>query len=463
MMKRSVWGETTTRDNKFAIAVSGVFALVAIAISIRIPHFDSPASPMSHVAGEVVGAVLAVLIGVMLISVSRSASQPWLRVLGIGFVIVAALDLLHAVASSPAAREGSALAEPVSDWAWIIGRTLLAACALRAVMTQPRSAPSVSGESLRIVPLLIVLGLVLGSGVAAMLSGGDQLALSAVERLSVVPGALFMAAFVLIFSRGSNAPHISTAFAIFLLMSGAVDTAFMLYSAAEFDGYFSMAHTLKLAAYGVVITGIFAESQRLYRFEAITRRELGRINDSLNEANLLLTTATNDMRALNQVGWIAGESQNIADRFDEIADIVRSRIPADRVSVVIVEPSGMTCRLEATDGLAIPGREIGTVISLTGTHYSEVIVDRLTVIVDDRNIANAIERHPKLEIDAQQGIRSWITAPILTEDEVVGALSARSTQSDVYDDRARQFVEQVASQLAGLARKTRRQMIEAAA
>lgn len=462
-MTSSLWDAAKVHNKNRAVLASAVLAVASIALGIAVPHLAVFGTATTHVAGEVIAAVIAFILGVALISISRSAEQPWLNILGWGFLLVAGLDLVHALFSSPAASSAFGNSDQIASAISLLSRTALGAFALWAALKLEKQADgSFTLSSLR-WPIAVVGSLLVGSVAISVLQALDGSTVSPSDRLSLLPGLIFLAAFIVVQRRRSQDTHTLLAFTVFLLASGAADTAFAFHTAEPFDGYFSTLHIYKLFSYGVMLVGLLMESQRLHSFELRARQELGKVNDSLNESNLGLTSASNDLKTLNQIGRIAGISVSVTDRFDQIADLIRTRIDAERVSVAFIDESGTHSRMVVTNGLDIAGRASGTLVPLANTHTGESILNKRTIVVGSSNI-DAIRRgNPDMFVnDIKAGVRSWITTPIIIEDSVVGVLMVRSVKSLAYGEREIQFVEQVASQLAGLVRHGRTRQINAA-
>ncbi len=448
-MKSSLWDDSASHNYNHVLIGSAALTAVAVALHLIVPNLDGLGSITSHVAGEMIAATLAVIIGVTLLMVSRSADQRWLELLGYGAIAAGLLDAIHGITSSTAVISVLGGNTEVSEWISLISRTTLAIACLWAVLSLEKSGATDSPPLTAAWPVGVAVALIAGSGLIATFTASEQYSPRIEAALTLVPGMLFLLAFVAMRNRRSHARYTLWAFTLFLVANGAADGAFMAHSSATFDAYFAAHHIFKLFAYGVLLVGLLAESQRLYRFEIKARQQLSDINDSLNRSNLALTSAGNDLRALNRIGRMAGVSKSVADQFEQIGDIVSARVDLDRLTIAIIHPGLAGFIIEATYGLNVEGREPGTFIPFAGTHYGEVLEKRTTLLIDDSNIDEAIKRTPRLKTDVNSGVRSWLTTPIIAEDDVVGLLMVRSMKPLAYSDRETQFIEQVASQFAG--------------
>ena len=449
------WTDTQAYDYEKPVLAAALLAFVSLGLHFVITRVDIPGTVMSHVAGEAIAAVLAALVGATLLSISVTGGQRWLKILGAGLLVVAGLDLLHMASSSAQALEAFGTEGVLAGWTSLLSRFVLGLISIFAVLSLPGRQKGEFRPANLVTPATVATGLVLAAGLVAILGPAREPEFRPENALSLATGSLLMLAFVLTFSRASNLRLMFLSLSVFLFSGGIADAVFMTYSNGLYDSQFGMFHLFKLFSYGVLLVGILAESMRLYRFEADARVHLGDINDSLNDANLHLTTATNDLKALNQIGRIASESRYVADRFVEIASVLVSRVRSDRTLVATVDKENLECRIEAVDGVAIPGRGPGDSLPLTGTVLWDVVVNRVSLQFDKTDIGRHSTQDPRLSADLQAGFRSWISTPVISEDEVVGVLMVRSRDEGVYGEREVRFLEQVASQIAGPVRLMR--------
>ncbi len=444
----SLWDETKSRDNNRVIIASAALAVASIALSAILPHIGVWGGTTAHVVHETISAVLATIIGITLIIISRSAEQPWMKTLGWGFVIAAGIGLFHGIVGSPAVADAIGNSKQISDWASVASRMTLAGFALWAALKLDKRSDSDSAKRSLWWPILIVVVLVVGSGLLSILQAPDNQPFIPAIRINIFPGLVFLTAFVIALDRQSPARYTVGAFSIFLLTNGAADAVFMVYAVEPFDPYFSATHNYKFFGFGIMLIGLLAETHRLHRFELTARQELGRVNESLNDSNLGLTSASNDLAALNRIGRISGASQSVTDRFDQIGEVIRSRIDADRIAVAVRGPSSTGCRIEAVFSRPDGEPAIGSDAPLTGTLFGNAILNQGIAILDESTITKATQNAPWLESDLNAGIKSWIFTPIIAEGKPNGILLVRSLKAGAYSSREAQFIEQVASQLA---------------
>jgi signal transduction histidine kinase len=153
--------------------------------------------------------------------------------------------------------------------------------------------------------------------------------------------------------------------------------------------------------------------------------------------------------ALADLGRIATSTLDIGDVYDEIAETVSRVIPIDRLVVSSYENSGTIGVTEYVDGVPMADTEIGTKKAIP-VDISEFIVKfRSPFIVDD-----VIQsQHPGIKYfsDAAKssGLHSWLLAPLIWRDEIIGGLHFRHKKENIYDNDDLLYSGLIAQQISG--------------
>jgi PAS domain S-box-containing protein len=134
--------------------------------------------------------------------------------------------------------------------------------------------------------------------------------------------------------------------------------------------------------------------------------------------------------------------------FDAVANVINTLIPFDRVGIALLDPSEATFRLVFVRGTDIEGRAQGTVHSVDDSLNSYVTNQRRGLILEVGKSESLLERFPSLKTNVDAGLKSFLTAPMVADDKIVGTISLRSTCFDAYSDRHLLLLERVASLLA---------------
>ena len=101
----------------------------------------------------------------------------------------------------------------------------------------------------------------------------------------------------------------------------------------------------------------------------------------------------------------------------------------------------------------MPAAERMTLFPLAGTSTEEIWRTRLNLLIqaeDPQEIREALERYPALLNSIFKiEIRSMISGPLISKDEVIGVLHIRSTKPNAYSEKDLRIVERVGAQIAG--------------
>ena len=154
-------------------------------------------------------------------------------------------------------------------------------------------------------------------------------------------------------------------------------------------------------------------------------------------------------RRLMEVSRIIGSTLNIDDVYDRFAREVKTLISFDRISVNLINLQDYTFTHAYAAGADVPGRRVGTVVSLEGSAAEEVLRLRSTLWVQGQNRAEVAARFPALVPVFEAGFRSSILVPLISQNQVIGILNIGSRQPDVYSSSDISLAEGIADQMAG--------------
>jgi two-component system cell cycle sensor histidine kinase/response regulator CckA len=103
-------------------------------------------------------------------------------------------------------------------------------------------------------------------------------------------------------------------------------------------------------------------------------------------------------------------------------------------------------------GVSVQDRPIHEVRPLAGTASEEVWCTRSGLLVQgekQEEIQEIVDRYPRLLPSFQSGLRSMISVPLISRDEVIGVLHIRTNEPNAYSERDLKLAERVGIQIAG--------------
>jgi signal transduction histidine kinase len=152
-----------------------------------------------------------------------------------------------------------------------------------------------------------------------------------------------------------------------------------------------------------------------------------------------------------EIGRIISSTLNIEEVYERFAEEVRKLIPFDRIMINLADLKNKTSTPAYIAGIDVPDRRVGDNTPMAGTVTEEVIRTRssLLIKVDNDNIDEVVNRFPPLLPTFQAGLRSIISVPLISKDQVIGVLSLRSLVPKAYTDQDVRLAERIGGEIAG--------------
>ncbi|MCH8061008.1 MAG: PAS domain S-box protein [Chloroflexi bacterium] len=157
----------------------------------------------------------------------------------------------------------------------------------------------------------------------------------------------------------------------------------------------------------------------------------------------------NQRTVLAEIGRIASSSLNLSEVYEGIADQVRRLISFDRATVYLVNEKEGTIVATYSAGLEVDERPIGKIESIHGSMTYDAFRSASSRLVQTEDETWFAEHYPVALPSFRAGLRSFISVPLISDNNVIGALSISSATSDAYHPEDVAAAEQVATQLAG--------------
>ena len=155
---------------------------------------------------------------------------------------------------------------------------------------------------------------------------------------------------------------------------------------------------------------------------------------------------TEETSVMADMGRTVSASLDIHDIYEQLGHEIRKLIPFDRMLISMVDPEGESVSHAFVLGTEGPGRQQ---IPLAGTFAEEVIRRRMAVMLEADKEADLRKRFPGLLSPFRDGMRSFLAAPLISRDNVIGVLQVRSKERGVYSQLHLDLAGRVANQIAG--------------
>ncbi len=150
-----------------------------------------------------------------------------------------------------------------------------------------------------------------------------------------------------------------------------------------------------------------------------------------------------------EIGRIVSSTLNIEEIYEHFAEEVKKLIPFDRIAINTINYEDETVTVAYVTGVDVKDRLKGTAIPLVGTLAGEAVRTRKSMVIQAEDPKKVTDRFPGLLVSFQAGIRSLMAIPLISKDEVVGALHFHSTKSNAYREKDLRLAEEVGHEIAG--------------
>ncbi len=150
-----------------------------------------------------------------------------------------------------------------------------------------------------------------------------------------------------------------------------------------------------------------------------------------------------------EIGRIISSTLNIEEVYELFTGEVRKLIPFDRIVINIITPEENAATIGYISGIDVEGRRVGDFVPLTGTAIGECIHMQSSFLFQTESIEDVANRFPGLLPTFKAGLRSMISVPLISKDQVIGVLFLQATKPNAYTEGTLRLVERVANQITG--------------
>ena len=196
-----------------------------------------------------------------------------------------------------------------------------------------------------------------------------------------------------------------------------------------------------LAMLGLVISYLLA--QHFVRLHKSVRES----EEALRKSEAEERSLAGETRVIAHIGQIIGSSLDMSEVYEPFAEQVRKLIPFDRMAVSLVDPELATVTSVYSTGIDISAWE--RVNPLAGTLTEPVAWTGSSQLIETEETDESSDRLPGVAAGFEAGLRSFLSVPLISNDQVIGVLHTQSVKAGAYSDRDVNLAERVANQIAG--------------
>jgi PAS domain S-box-containing protein len=150
-----------------------------------------------------------------------------------------------------------------------------------------------------------------------------------------------------------------------------------------------------------------------------------------------------------EIGRIISSTLNIEEVYERFAEEVRKVLPFDRVSVNTINFDRTSITIAYAFGIKVGDLPEGTVLPLDDPFSENILNKRQGVLILPEDETELAESYPNLVKHFRIGIRSMMTVPLISKDQVIGLLHFQSLKPNSYTESDLKLAERVGNQVAG--------------
>jgi len=197
-----------------------------------------------------------------------------------------------------------------------------------------------------------------------------------------------------------------------------------------------------------LILELAAMRQRVAELERI-ENDQKRAEEALRTSEEAARRLVKENEVIAEMGKIISSTLNVEEVYERFAEEVRKLIPFDRIMVALNNPEEGIATVAYVSGFGIEGRKVGDIYPLLHSGSEQVILTRAGFLVQPETEEELEGQFSTLISTFRSGLRSIMTVPLISGNQVIGALHFRSKKSKAYTDRDLRLAERIGDQIAG--------------
>ncbi|MHB9097794.1 MAG: PAS domain S-box protein, partial [Syntrophales bacterium] len=156
-----------------------------------------------------------------------------------------------------------------------------------------------------------------------------------------------------------------------------------------------------------------------------------------------------EMAVIAEIGRVVGSTLDINQVFERVNAEVRKLIPYDRLLVNLKKTDENEFVVVYAAGVDNTGRRLGDSYQSKGTATRVVMVSRKGILIQPADAEEIKHLYPNLYATFKTGLRSTMSVPLISLDEVIGAIIFRSKKLKAYTEQDLHLAEKIGAQIAG--------------
>lgn len=177
--------------------------------------------------------------------------------------------------------------------------------------------------------------------------------------------------------------------------------------------------------------------------------ERQRAEVALRRSEQALRELANVQTVLAEIGRVISSSLQLEHVFHAFAEQVGRLMPFDRLAVGLADSNQGGFKYALARGVEVASGGQGDLACPPGSITARVVETKSTVLFQPKNPQEVESRFPAALKGFDAGLRSFLCAPLISNDVVIGLLQIQSAQPDAYSEQDETVARSIASQIAG--------------
>jgi PAS domain S-box-containing protein len=177
--------------------------------------------------------------------------------------------------------------------------------------------------------------------------------------------------------------------------------------------------------------------------------EQKKVKEALQKSEKEAKRLAQENAIMAEIGRIITSTLNIEEVYERFSEEVLKLIPFDRITVNLHNPKDNTITITYSTGVDVQYRGSGDTIPFVGSAAGECIRTRSSLLLQADQIDKVVSQFPMLLPTFQSGVQSLLFVPLISKDQVIGALFLRASKINKYTEEDLRLAERVANQIAG--------------
>lgn len=151
---------------------------------------------------------------------------------------------------------------------------------------------------------------------------------------------------------------------------------------------------------------------------------------------------------MDEIASICGSGRPISASLPRLTEVLGQLVPHDRILISLVRPVIGSTELLYQSGISVPTRPGGWNVPVVRNSLVRHVVRTRKPWVNSHLDKSVLKDFPGLKPSLEAGVKSWITVPLIFNDDCIGALQLQSLREGAYNATHRRLAEDAAAHMA---------------